>query len=228
MRNPSGTAVIVAVVVAAMVSADAMHWEGCDTPFGSIIGVSHGVPAYSNCNSSYTSTDNHWSTHTAAAANRPVYTGLEWQCVEYGRRWLIHRRNVTYGSVVGAADIWALKHATSITDPNVTVVFRGIPNGQIWDHREGKLPIPAEGDLIIYPIQPGGMPFGHVAVIVAVNATHAMVGEQNWSSHLWPNIASNYSRALRYTVESVSLHHKNITLHDTDGYKLDGWKSAML
>jgi len=53
----------------------------CVTPYGDVLGRSPGdVPAYSNCSSQCISQD--------ANQINGTYMGMEWQCVEYARRWL--------------------------------------------------------------------------------------------------------------------------------------------
>ena len=93
--------------------------------------------------------------------------------------------------------------------------------------------MPAVGDLIIYPVQPGGFPFGHVCVVVNVSWTEGphdskkgtvYVGEQNWSSHYWGGLKGNYSRALPVSSKlDAATGDEVVTLHDDD-YKIVGWK----
>lgn len=186
---------------------------GCSTPFGSVIGRAHDVTARSNCNGNFTSN----FTNSINVSCRSVFTGLEWQCVEYARRFLIRRRNVTFGSVVGASDIWNMRFVRSV------VSSRRYPFLQFANGVAGTPP--AIGDLIIYPIQPGGFPFGHVAVVVGVSATTVEVAEQNWSSHLWPNIANNYSRQLLLNTTTQSGRVAYAVL-DPEEYEIAGWKRA--
>ena len=72
------------------------------------------------------------------------------------------------------------------------------------------------------------MPYGHVAVVVATNASHVMVGEENWSSYPWRGMSQNYSRALRLlTVNGTTTGSAevpvNVSLLDTDGFQIRGW-----
>lgn len=200
--------------------------ETCDTPFGSVIGVAHGVVAYSNCNSDFTSNESNFINLTTVVGNQTVvienfYTGMPWQCVEYGRRfWALTDPPATFGSVNGASDIWTaltsgyfLEHTPdySAASSSSSAAEGGSPFPLLKFPNGATNETPRVGDLIIYPIQPGGFPYGHVAAIVdvVVDATPTAtagstdtafsihVGEQNWDSHLWANVAANYSRAIR-------------------------------
>jgi len=42
---------------------------------------------------------------------RDVFTGVRWQCVEYGRRYLVVTQGATFGDVHGAINIFDLKEA---------------------------------------------------------------------------------------------------------------------
>ena len=188
------------------------------------------VPAFSNCNGNYQSNEDAvLANGSIAGPTQPVgslprvlqclqsqFTGMAWQCVEFGRRYLLMSLNTTFGSVVGAADIYALPNATrmSMVSNNCGEIaehvfpFDGFANGQ--------LPLLRASDLIIYPRQQGSeMPFGHVAAVLDVrrdaddpastvsDATtlsttlYALVGEQNWVNAPWRH--TTYSRALRLT-----------------------------
>jgi len=71
----------------------------CVTAYGDLLGRSPGdVPAYSNCSSQCVSQDPNQINDT--------YMGMEWQCVEYARRWLFRTEGLVFESVDVAADIW--------------------------------------------------------------------------------------------------------------------------
>mgnify|MGYP001585891409 CR=1 FL=1 len=127
------------------------------------------VPAFSNCNGNYQSNEDAvLANGSIAGPTQPVgslprvlqclqsqFTGMAWQCVEFGRRYLLMSLNTTFGSVVGAADIYALPNATrmSMVSNNCGEIaehvfpFDGFANGQ--------LPLLRASDLIIYPRQQG-------------------------------------------------------------------------
>ena len=74
-----------------------------------------------NTSSSYSSHgDQSKETHAG------VYTGMEWQCVEFARRFMAVRMGIVFGDVDGATDIWDLKHATSV----LTEVLNGKPGAK--------------------------------------------------------------------------------------------------
>lgn len=185
---------------------------GCSTPFGTTIGVAFGVAAYSNCDSDYVSNESYY----VKVGCKAFFSGMQWQCVEYARRFLILRRQVTFGSVNCASDIWGLSHASS-TVQNKRLRFIDNTNGVAVGP-------PSVGDLIIYPIQPGGFPCGHVAVVVSVSATSVLVAEENWSSRPWEGFASNYSRQLNLVI-NASTGVARYTVADPESYAIYGWKS---
>ncbi len=234
----------------------------CDLPFGAPIGFAHNVPAFSNCNSSYTSGLDNFVTIPANAPpgsndSSTVFSGMQWQCVEYGRRFLIEKFNVAFGSVVGASDIWDLPNVINVTNGASNVYpFVKFGNGEkVANRRKLARALPRVGDLLIYPVQANDMPFGHVAVVVHLDRQYLYVGEQNWDSWQWSGYNQNYSRALRYFVNFTgtvfpspnaqkqdnrisqnNLGHDDaeevgsatITVVDTDGYTIDGWKRVEL
>jgi hypothetical protein len=218
---------------------------GCDTPFGTVIGVAHHVIAYSNSNSEYTSNGSHFVNLTSTATGQRienVYTGMPWQCVEYGRRfWAMTEPASTFGSVDGAADIWStltvgfyLQHTPSSASSASSASAEGGAAFPLLKYTNGATTVaPQVGDLIIYPVQGGGFPFGHVAAIVGVTLPSAsatttndgdavfsiQVGEQNWDSHLWANMGQNYSRSIRAVYHQLTKYY---SVMDPQG-TIAGW-----
>jgi hypothetical protein len=210
--------------------------SGCDTAFGSVIGVSAvgSVTAYSNCNSDYISNLSNYVNVTipggsgGAVVVPDVYTGMPWQCVEYARRyWATTSPFTLFGSVDGASDIWtSLIHGTFVELSDVVVQFnlQKFENGGM-----NSTSPPQVGDLLIYPIQPGGFPFGHVTVVLNAQSppatfgddviTEVHVGEQNWDSYQWQHAAEGYSRTLQLTYHQLS---KRYSVYDPQG-KIAGW-----
>ncbi|CUF78957.1 D-alanyl-glycyl endopeptidase-like protein, putative [Bodo saltans] len=212
--------------------------SGCDTAFGSVIGVSAvgSVTAYSNCNSDYISNLSNFVNVTipggagGSVVVPDVYTGMPWQCVEYARRyWATTSPYTLFGSVDGASDIWtSLHHGTFIESSDVVVQFdlQKFENGGV-----NATSPPQVGDLFIYPIQPGGFPFGHVTVVLndqlppTLNnggndvTSEVHVGEQNWDSFQWQHAAEGYSRKLQLTYHQLS---RRWSVYDPQG-KIAGW-----
>ena len=83
--------------------------DKCVIEFGNIVGHLEDFPAYSNCNNSFESGFNNFINYK----NKKIFSGMQWQCVEYARRNLITKLGVTFESVDGAEDVFALKTVKS-------------------------------------------------------------------------------------------------------------------
>ena len=145
--------------------------SSCVTPYGQELGKSpSGVVAYSNCSAAC----------VVFEPNRldGTYTGIQWQCVEYARRWLLANKGVVYGDVDYAVDIWdKIDHYVDVKR-DVKIPVENYVNGS------GALP--QAGDLLIYArVMFGGT--GHVAVVTGVNEQdgYVTVAEQNFSNKPW-------------------------------------------
>ena len=127
-------------------------------PFGTPLGTSNGITAYSSYNS---------PTNQRPNFQQNQYTGIKWQCVEYVRRYLIARHGITFQDVQNAYDIYSLRQFLRVesTDP---ISVQAIPNGS-------KRPKPES--LLVYSEGYQGM--GHIAVIVHVTDNYIVVAEQN-------------------------------------------------
>ncbi|CBZ37439.1 D-alanyl-glycyl endopeptidase-like protein [Leishmania donovani] len=206
--------------------------EPCVTPFSTILGVFNGVFGYSNCNDSYVSTELGYINLTVPELNnetgqvtyisKQFYTGLAWQCVEYARRYWMQSgtpQPAYFESVPGAADIWNLTFVRLLSNTSMKLPLHRFRNG---DPVTSNLQVPAVGDIIIYPVQDGGFPYGHVAVIASVEiSTHGAiyVAEQNWANAVWPSAYHNYSRRIPLYYDMLT---STITLDDPKG-KIIGW-----
>lgn len=104
------------------------------------------------------------------------FTGLQWQCIEYARRWLLQMKGITFGNVDNAEDLWKLTYI------NETYEFTNVIYG-----------IPPIGALLIYK-KTKKNPFGHVAVVVNVHQNGEVdLAEQNFSKKKWKG---SYSRRI--------------------------------
>ncbi|KAG5493718.1 hypothetical protein JIQ42_02092 [Leishmania sp. Namibia] len=204
----------------------------CATPFGSILGAYNGVFAYSNCNDSYVSAqmahinltvlDRDRETGKLTRVTKQFQSGMEWQCVEYARRYWMQRglsQPAYFDSVVAAADIWNLTFVRLVSNASMTLPLHRFRNG---DRLANGINVPEVGDIIIYPIQPGGFPYGHVAVIAKVElATRGAiyVAEQNWDNKVWAAPDHSLARKipLRYDMLTTTL-----TIDDPEG-RIIGW-----
>lgn len=182
-------------------------------PFGTLLGNHQGVAAYSNCCSERCISDvrhelseetqkrmmmrekemfsssaphPHRTPPPASTPSIPSF-GMQWQCVEYARRYSMLRGGKkrekkesevhpssslsvskqdipetlvwSFGDVEGAEDIWFLSHA-ACHDSDREVSLQKFHNGNSTQP-------PQLGDLLIYP-RAEEFPFGHVAVVVGV------------------------------------------------------------
>lgn len=103
-----------------------------------------------------------------------LFLGINGQCVEYARRWMVLVRGLTFPAVDHASDLWKLDHVLSI-EHNQKLPFLSIKKNR---------GLPRVGDLLIYQIQPD-FPHGHVAVVVKVTPTRIGIAEQNMSDEKW-------------------------------------------
>ncbi|MEJ2345586.1 MAG: CHAP domain-containing protein [Gammaproteobacteria bacterium] len=170
---------------------------GCVTPFGAVLGVVDGLPAYSNCSAQCVDPE--------PVKTNGVYTGIKWQCVEFARRWLLRHDGAVFGDVDVAADIWnKIDHLERVDDKG-SIALQNHPNGSARP--------PSAGDLLIYARAYLGT--GHVAVVTAVNlpAHEIEVAEQNYLNNKYPG---GYARR-------ITLIERNHRYWVLDPYVL-GWK----
>lgn len=151
----------------------------CVTPYGDVLGQSpKGVAAYSNCNAKCVSRD----------PNKlgDVYTGMEWQCVEFARRWLYRTQGLVFESVDFAYNIWdSVSYLVDVKTKN-RKNLRNFPNGSAE--------LPRRGDLLIWSSDFLGT--GHVAGVTRINPQegYVEVAEQNFLNQVWPG---SYARRIQ-------------------------------
>jgi glutathionylspermidine amidase/synthetase len=150
----------------------------CITPYGEVLGKSpSGVAAYSNCSAGCVSKD----------PNQlgDVYTGMEWQCVEFARRWLYRTQGLVFESVDFAHNIWdGISYLVDVK----TKDRKGLRNLQ-----NGSTEPPRRGDMLIWSSDYLGT--GHVAIVTRVDyrAGYVEVAEQNFYNQEWPG---SYARRI--------------------------------
>ena len=197
----------------------------CVTKFGKKLGYFKNVPAFSNCNNSFKSDLNNFINYK----NENVFSGMQWQCVEYARRYLITRLGVTFSSVNGAEDVFALKTVESIQDGK-KYKFKTFKNNLNCRRKNN---MPKVNDVIIWARNKSDTPFGHIAVILKIEGDQIYIGEQNWSNDAWtgeprfPSDPSLICKGLKGTAYSRILTFKkyNNRCIIVDGnYKILGWK----
>lgn len=142
----------------------------CVTPYGENLGQSPaGVIAYSNCSANCVSRD--------ASLVDEVYMGMEWQCVEFARRWLYRTQGLVFESVDYAYNIW--------DDISYLVDARNDEKHLLVDFPNGSSALPQRGDMLVWSSEYLGT--GHVAIVTQVNQkdNYIEVAEQNFLNQAW-------------------------------------------
>ena len=187
----------------------------CVTKFGKKLGYFKNVPAFSNCNNSFKSDLNNFINYK----NENVFSGMQWQCVEYARRYLITKLGVTFSSVNGAEDVFALKTVESIQDGK-KYKFKTYKNNFNCQRSNN---MPKVNDVIIWARNQNDTPYGHIAVILKVEGDKIYIGEQNWSNDAWTRSPPHsYSRIL-----TLKTNNNRCSIIDGN-YTILGWKRASL
>nr|CCD13761.1 unnamed protein product [Trypanosoma congolense IL3000] len=185
----------------------------CSNSFGAITGTHSGVFSYSNCGMDVNAIEH----HNVTVEGRTQTTGVKWQCVEYARRYWVLRgtpKPAAFGSVEGAADIWDLDNVALLDGTTRPLLKFQNENATAAGSR------PRAGDLLIYPRQPNGFPYGHVAVVAGVEERRLFVAEQNWDNQQWPGPYHNYSRELKLTCDASSTR---CSVHEEGNIVVQGW-----
>lgn len=115
---------------------------------------------------------------------KTIVTGLQWECVEFVRRYMLLTRGIIFKNVKQADEIWGLLTFIKVDD-NTEVPCMHYNVGTIN---------PRRGDILVWGISERD-PFGHVSVIL--HDTDDKLGtveiaEQNWGA--WA--APHYSRRI--------------------------------
>ncbi|CAF0877489.1 unnamed protein product [Rotaria sordida] len=166
-------------------------------PFNEIEGIaSTNVPAYSNEKSHSFRSGRHYI--------YGIFTGYQWQCVEFARRWLLIRKSCTFKDIPCAANIWTdVSYIERVIDGK-HFQLRLIPNSS---------PQPPKKDSLLIYRRSNKMPYGHVAIITDVTSDYVYIAEQNNLYHYWPG---DYARQ-----ERLKFHDGNYYIDDED--PIYGW-----
>lgn len=124
-----------------------------------------------------------------------IYTGKQWECVEYVRRWLILKKGVTFNDVKTAADVWHLDHVTQILDKTQR------PFTSVADKTQS----PPVGSVLVFRPSKHNEHKGHVAIVVRVVGDDVDIAEQNWDHRRWN---SDKSRTIQLSKEQDLLGWK--------------------
>ena len=184
----------------------------CVIEFGNIVGNLEDVPAYSNCNNSFESGFDNFISYK----NKKIFSGMQWQCVEYARRHLITKLGLTFNSVDGAEDVFALKTVES-TENGKKYKFKTYKNNSKCRIKNN---MPKVNDVIIWARNKSDTPYGHIAVILKIEGDQIFIGEQDWTNDVWINPL--YSRIL-----TLKKHNNRCIILDGN-YIILGWKRASL
>ncbi|CAD8057446.1 unnamed protein product [Paramecium primaurelia] len=168
-------------------------WFQRKPEWGTKVGEAIQVPAYSNfgdANVLDTNKDEYLQ-DSKINFGEEIYVGQNYQCVQFARRFWIQNYNTTFGSVNYAEQIFNLQEAYNF-DTKKTLQMMKFQNGDIHT--------PKFGDLLIWQKDEGEFPYGHVAVVIAVEIEskypHVLIAEQNYDQS-WD--ARSFSRALKLT-----------------------------
>ena len=174
--------------------------NNCVNDFGTALGESQGVKAYSNCQSQCIYPEfsflnlatNEVTIHAENPKDKNLYyIGLVYQCVEYARRWWMINNGITFGSIDSAHEIIYLDEGKNIRTNENFPLARSI-NGTARI-------APKKGDLLVYyPDRNNPLwRHGHVAVVVDVDEQQGWIAlaEENYNNKLWQNPES-YSRKI--------------------------------
>ena len=145
----------------------------------SLLGIDYyGVPAYINDFIQ----KNHYE--------KNIYTGIQWECVEYVRRWYIKIFNLTFPSIENAFDIWNIPY---VYDPvtKKQLRFDSVANGTNVE--------PRVGDILVFT-QNEFYPYGHVAIITRLTQDYVYLAEQNIDDTVWNK---PYSRKIKRRVDTI-------------------------
>lgn len=125
-----------------------------------------GIPAYSNGNDETFTAKGNYDGH--------FFTGYQWQCVEFARRWLLERKGLVLPEYYIAAHIIYGTHVYDLNGHRApcTVV------------KNGSLHPPCADSLIIYPSRKQNV-VGHIGVIVEASESFVRVADQNRFFHDW-------------------------------------------
>ncbi|CAF3894095.1 unnamed protein product [Adineta steineri] len=166
-------------------------------PFNEIEGTaSSNVHSYSNKYSNGSRRGRHY--------HHGIFTGYQWQCVEFARRWLLIRKSCTFQDIPCACNIWAdVPHIERVIDGR-SFRLHPIPNGS---------PEPPKKDSLLIYARNQKMPYGHVAILTDVTSDYVYIAEQNNLYNYWPG---DYARR-----QPLRFHNGNYYIDDED--PIYGW-----
>ncbi|CBZ30095.1 conserved hypothetical protein [Leishmania mexicana MHOM/GT/2001/U1103] len=189
-----------------------MRAERCTTPFGTLLGESRGVAAYSNCRNDYGG--DHME-HFVSVGLQRLYTGSQWQALEYTRRYWILTSLLTFPSLPRADHIILTDTASTVNGrrggrgssvvplERYTNLFlppqvlqnssEDMPvmklNGEANNlsasvrQRNWRQALVQPHDIVVYAKNSRTLPSGHVAVVTAVRGPFDSVAAAGKEAH---------------------------------------------
>ncbi|ETV68558.1 hypothetical protein H257_15544 [Aphanomyces astaci] len=180
-------------------------------PFGTILGTFEGVDV-----KSCLLPDNKSALDMERATFQGHCTGVQWQCVELARRYLLQHHRITFDCIPTAHDMFdaaVFRHAASRS----LVPTRRVPHGTAKSR-------PTKGSLLLWKAVGRHAPTGHVAVVVDATDTHVDIIEQNFCFSKWPE-GRRYSRRLPLAPPSHDNAYVVATQYDDEEFH--GWISVI-
>ncbi|GET92046.1 hypothetical protein, conserved [Leishmania tarentolae] len=186
--------------------------DRCANPFGSFLGKSRGVAAYSNCRNDYGG-DN--MEHFVSVGMQRLYTGSKWQALEYARRYWILTSLLTFPSLP-RADHFILTEAANAVNKRrggggrSVVPLEKYTNlflpPQVLQNRSEDMPVMKlngeannlsasrrlrnwrqalvqPNDIVVYAKNSRTLPSGHVAVVTSVRGPFHSVASAGKDVH---------------------------------------------
>lgn len=168
-------------------------------PLHGVCGYAPGrIPAYSNGSEKVFTNERHYAQH--------YFMGYKWQCVEFARRWLLHRKGLVLPQYDFAAHLVHLREVHDVrTGAAVSCQF--IP--------QGSATVPEADSLIVYPGTKKNV-VGHVGVITNVTSSSVYVADQNRFFHHW---GENFFSA-EFPLDCVDGQYY---IRDPDDVECRGW-----
>lgn len=177
-------------------------------PCGALLGVTDGGVHVYSCRNCPEGVDHYTEDR--------VYTGLQWQCVELARRYLLTNHGVVFSSIDYAYQIYGLRHVQRLTDG------RFFP---LAAYRNGSTTLPLAGrSLLIWSAAGEFDVTGHVAVVLDVQSNCVYIAEQNVEDAVWPE-AARASRCLPAVLAADGSFTISCTYTDTH---IVGWVTPQL
>lgn len=181
-----------------------MRAERCVTPFGTLLGDSGNIGAYSNCRTSY---GGDRMDHFVSSRLQRLYTGSKWHALEYARRYWIISFLLTFPSMPAPDQLMSLEAATAVNgrrggrgssvvplerytnmflarktlEDDATAVLLGNLTGEANNVPaqalvlNRRVAMPAPRDLVVYAKNRKTLPDAHVVVVVALRGPFSSV-----------------------------------------------------